>query len=318
MFEFNTPPPDSPMPAISVSHIKKRYGGFTAVEDVTFDVAEGDFFAFLGPNGAGKTTTINAIVGLVEFQQGVIKVFGHDVVKDFREARRYIGLSPQDYNFDRYLTIEEMLVYQAGYFGIPVSEAKPRARQLLTQFDLWSKRDQDYTKLSGGMKRRLSLARALIHAPRILILDEPTAALDLEYRLELWDFLRALNRQGMTIFLTTHYLEEAEQLCNRIGIVEKGVVTTIEDKQSLMTRLSQEVFEITLEAPVGDLPSPLEEYEVTKELGGRKLVIQKAPPRDLPRILRALEARGYALADLNLKRRNLQDIFLQLTGKQTP
>jgi ABC-2 type transport system ATP-binding protein len=166
------------------------------------------------------------------------------------------------------------------------------------------------------MKRRLSLARALMHAPRILILDEPSAALDLEYRLELYDFLRALNRQGMTIFLTTHYLEEAEALCNRIGIVNQGKVIALEDKASLMERLSQEVFEITLEAPVSDLPSPLEEYTITKELNGRRLIIQGAPPRDLPRILRALEARGYALADINLKRRSLQEIFLQLTGKQ--
>jgi ABC-2 type transport system ATP-binding protein len=316
MFEFNTPAPDSPVPAIAVHHLKKRYGSFTAVEDISFEVQEGDFFAFLGPNGAGKTTTINATVGLVEFQQGVIKVFGHDVIKDYRQARAHIGLSPQEYNFDRYLTIEDVLTYQAGYFGIPLHEAKPRARQLLTQFDLWAKRDKDYTKLSGGMKRRLSLARALMHAPRVLILDEPTAGLDLEYRLELWDFLKALNRQGMTIFLTTHYLEEAEQLCNRIGIVSAGKVIALEEKGALMERLSQDVFEITLEAPVGDLPSPLEEYDVTKELGGRKLVITKAPPRDMPRILRALEARGYALADINLKRRNLQDIFLQLTGKQ--
>jgi ABC-2 type transport system ATP-binding protein len=271
----------------------------------------------LGPNGAGKTTTINAIVGLVEFQQGNIQIFGHDVKTGFRQARAHIGLAPQDYNFDRYLSIEEVLTYQAGYFGIPLSEAKPRARQLLTQFDLWSKRDQDYTKLSGGMKRRLSLARALIHAPRILILDEPTAALDLEYRLELYDFLRALNRQGMTIFLTTHYLEEAEALCNRIGIVNAGKLIAIEDKSSLMDRLSQEVFEIVLETPVTDLPSPLDEYEVTKDLNGRRLTIAKAPPRELPRILRALEARGYVLADINLKRRSLQEIFLQLTGKQS-
>ena len=187
----------------------------------------------------------------------------------------------------------------------------------MTQFDLWSKRDKDFTRLSGGMKRRLSLARALIHAPRILVLDEPTAALDLEYRLELWDFLRALNRQGMTIFLTTHYLEEAEQLCNRIGIIEQGKVITLEDKQALMGRLSQEMLEITLESPVTDLPPPLNEYEVTKELGGRKLLVNAVPARELPRILRALEARDHVLADIQLKRRSLQDIFLQLTGKQS-
>ncbi len=316
MFETASPSPADGAPAIAVHHLKKRYGPFTAVDDVSFEVASGDFFAFLGPNGAGKTTTINTIVGLANFQQGNVRVFGHDVVTEYRRARAYVGVAPQEFNFDRYLTVEEILVYQAGYFGVPAEEARPRARQLLQQFELWDKRGKDVSKLSGGMKRRLTLARALIHAPRLLILDEPTAGVDLELRLELWDFLRALNRQGMTIFLTTHYLEEAEQLCNRIGIISHGKLVALEDKHSLLSRLSQDRLEIMLTAPVRELPPPLTEYDVLLELDGRKLVVRNASPRDLPRILRALEARGHELADLAIQRRNLQDIFLELTGKQ--
>lgn len=316
MFDPISPSPSGEVPAIAVHHLKKRYGLFTAVDDVSFEVASGDFFAFLGPNGAGKTTTINAIVGLANFQQGSVRVFGHDVVADYRAARAHVGVAPQEFNFDRYLTVEEILLYQAGYFGLPVEEARPRARQLLQQFELWDKRGKDVSKLSGGMKRRLTLARALIHAPRLLILDEPTAGVDLELRLELWDFLRALNRQGMTIFLTTHYLEEAEQLCNRIGIISKGKLVALEDKHALLARLSQDRLEILLTAPVRELPPPLNEYDVLLELEGRKLVVRNASARDLPRLLRALEARGHELADLDIHRRNLQDIFLELTGKQ--
>jgi ABC-2 type transport system ATP-binding protein len=316
MFEFQTSPPDPTIPAIAVSHLRKRYGDFTAVDDVSFTVAEGDFFAFLGPNGAGKTTTINAIVGLVAFQHGNVSVFGKDVVKRYRDARAYVGLAPQEYNFDRYLSIEDILVYQAGYFGIPRNVARPRARQLLQQFELWSKRDLEVTKLSGGMKRRLTLARALIHAPRVLILDEPTAGVDLELRLELWDFLRALNKGGMTIFLTTHYLEEAEQLCNRVGIIDKGRLVALDDKHNLLARATEDVISISLDAAIKEMPGALDDYKVERELDGRRLAIRGAKPQDLPRILRALESRGATISDLEIKRASLQDIFLSLTGKQ--
>jgi ABC-2 type transport system ATP-binding protein len=315
---FGSPEPVGDPPAIAVHHLRKRYGAFTAVEDVSFEVAPGDFFAFLGPNGAGKTTSINAIVGLANYQQGNIRIFGHDVIKDYRQARAHIGLAPQEFNFDRYLTVEEILLYQAGYFGLSLEAARPRARQLLQQFELWDKRGKDVAKLSGGMKRRLTLARALIHAPRLLILDEPTAGVDLELRLELWEFLKALNKQGMTIFLTTHYLEEAEQLCNRIGIIDKGKVVALEDKVSLLSRLSQDRLEITLASPVRELPSALDGLDVSIELDGRRLIVRNAEPAELPRILRALEARGHHLADLSIARRNLQDIFLELTGKHNP
>jgi ABC-2 type transport system ATP-binding protein len=222
--------------AVSIQRLVKRYRTITAVDDLSFDVAPGEFFGFLGPNGAGKTTTINAIVGLATFQSGKISVFGHDVVADYRRARALIGLSPQEFNFDRYLTIEEILLYQAGYYGVPLAEARPRARALLEQFELSDKRRAIYLELSGGMKRRLSLARALIHEPKLLIMDEPTAGMDVELRLELWDFLKAINAGGMTIFMTSHYLEEVEMLCNRIGIINNGKLVELDDKSTLIAR----------------------------------------------------------------------------------
>lgn len=220
--------------AVSVEHLTKRYKTVTAVDDLTFAVAPGEFFGFLGPNGAGKTTTINAIVGLATFSGGSISVFGHDVITDYRNSRLLIGLSPQEFNFDRYLSIEEILTYQAGYYGMPLHEATPRAQELLERFELIDKRRGSYLELSGGMKRRLSLARALVHNPKLLILDEPTAGMDVELRLELWDFLKQINADGMTIFMTSHYLEEVEQLCNRIGIVNHGKLVTLEDKAALI------------------------------------------------------------------------------------
>ncbi len=174
------------------------------------------------------------MVGLATFQAGNISIFGHDVVRDYRAARRLVGLSPQDFNFDRYLTVEEILTYQGGYYGMPQTAAKRRAKQLLDQFELADKRRNNYLQLSGGMKRRLSLARALIHEPQLLILDEPTAGMDVELRLELWDFLRGINASGMTIFMTSHYLEEVELLCTRVGIVNGGRLAALDDKQALM------------------------------------------------------------------------------------
>jgi ABC-2 type transport system ATP-binding protein len=206
----------------------------TAVDGLSLDVAQGEFFGFLGPNGAGKTTTINAIVGLATIQGGSIEVFGHDVVREFRDARRLIGLSPQEYNFDRFLTIEEILIFQAGYYGVPAREAKLRAAELLERFELTDKRRSTPLQLSGGMKRRLTLARALVHRPRLLILDEPTAGMDVELRLELWDFLRSINADGMTILMTSHYLEEVEMLCQRVGIINEGRLVALENKETLL------------------------------------------------------------------------------------
>jgi ABC-2 type transport system ATP-binding protein len=231
------------MQALEIDRLVKRYGDFTAVDGISFAVPEGEFFGLLGPNGAGKTTTISAIVALAGITSGAIRLFGHDVQTDWREARRLVGLAPQEYNFDRYINIRDVLIFQAGYYGLKGPAVRQRADELLERFDLTSKAKQVYTRLSGGMKRRLTIARALMHEPRLLILDEPTAGVDVELRLELWDFLRALNRDGMTIILTTHYLEEAEELCNRIGIIEAGRIVALETTKKLVGERSlQDVF----------------------------------------------------------------------------
>jgi len=234
-------------PAIEISHLVKRYGSFTAVDGISLRVEAGDFFAFLGPNGAGKTTTINAIVGLARLTAGSIKIYGYDNAAQWRAARSLVGLAPQEYNFDRYLSIRDILIYQAGYFGLRPSDVAERADMLLERFGLSSKAKQDYMKLSGGMKRRLTLARALIHSPKLLILDEPTAGVDVELRLELWELLRTLNRDGMTIFLTTHYLEEAEELCRNVGIIRSGKVVALEPTHELLEREGKRLQDVFLE-----------------------------------------------------------------------
>jgi ABC-2 type transport system ATP-binding protein len=229
--------------AIKIDGLVKRYGDFTAVDGISLEVEDGAFFGLLGPNGAGKTTTINATVGLAKITSGSIALFGHNVVTDWRAARALVGLAPQEYNFDRYLNIRDVLIYQAGYYGLRGPAVRKRADDLLERFSLSSKAKQVYTHLSGGMKRRLTLARALIHQPRLLILDEPTAGVDVELRIELWAFLREMNAAGTTIVLTTHYLEEASELCQRIGIIEAGKIVALEDTQKLIgDRSLQDVF----------------------------------------------------------------------------
>ena len=207
-------------------------------------VEAGEFFGFLGPNGAGKTTTINAVVGLAETTSGRISIFGHDNAAQWRRARRLVGLAPQEFNFDRYLSIRDVLIYAAGYFGLRGKALAERADELLERFGLTSKANVEFTRLSGGQKRRLTLARALVHEPRLLILDEPTAGVDIELRLELWDWLKKLNAEGLTIFLTTHYLEEAQELCRRIAIIRQGKIVTEKPTSELIAGGAslQEVF----------------------------------------------------------------------------
>ena len=226
--------------AISIQGLTKLYGRLKAVDNVSFDVEAGDFVGFLGPNGAGKTTTINSITGLSNFQTGRVEVFGYDVIKDYRRTRPLIGLCPQEFNFDPFLTIESLLVYQAGYFGVPKAVALGRTHELLKRFKLFEKRNQDFRKLSGGMKRRLLICRALVHDPQILILDEPTAGADLELKYHIWEYLTELHRSGKTIFLTTHYMEEAERLSHKVAIIHKGRLIHYGDKKSLTQDVSLE------------------------------------------------------------------------------
>ena len=226
--------------AIDIQNLTKHYGAVCALDDVSFHVKRGDFFAFLGPNGAGKTTTINAITGLSNFQGGEVKVFGYNAATEFIHSRRLVGLCAQEFNFDPFLTIRELLIYQAGYFGILPNEAARRADQLLERFKISEKSNVKHRALSGGMKKRLLLCRALIHEPEILILDEPTSGCDLELKFLIWDYLVQLNKEGKTIFLTTHNMEEAEKLCKTIGIINHGHIVRIGDKHEVLQDKSLE------------------------------------------------------------------------------
>ncbi len=311
----NNYPLNGVLPAIAASGIVKRYDSFTAVDDISFTVTAGDFFGFLGPNGAGKTTTINAIVGLAVLNAGSISVFGHDTVKDWRAARQLIGVAPQEYNFDRYLTIRDILIYQAGYFGLRPKEVRKRADDLLERFDLSSKANVDVTKLSGGMKRRLTLARAMVHSPKLLILDEPTAGVDVELRIELWELLRRLNAEGMTIFLTTHYLEEAEALCRNIGIIEHGKLVALEPTESLLSHNREATLKITVNRPITALPASLTQWGASYEPGDVTLSIERVAPERIATTLTELEAHGYQIEGVEFRRSTLQDVFLELTGK---
>jgi ABC-2 type transport system ATP-binding protein len=220
--------------AIEIDGLTKRYDDIVAVDDISLRVEDGSFFGFLGRNGAGKTTTINAIVGLARRSSGSIRIFGFDNEREWRQARRFVGLAPQEFNFDRYLSIRDVLIFQAGYYGLRGRAVAARADELLERFGLTRRARVEYTKISGGQKRRLTLARALIHQPRLLILDEPTAGVDVEQRLELWALLRELNADGLTIFLTTHYLEEAEELCKRIAIIRDGRIIAEQATEQLV------------------------------------------------------------------------------------
>lgn len=219
------------MHALDISQLVKKYGDNTAVDNISFSVAQGEFFGFLGPNGAGKSTTISAITGIGTYDSGDISVFGIDVKKEYREARKKVGLSPQEFNIDIFAPVDKILWYVGGYYGIPRAERKKRIEELLERFELVKHRTKEFRMLSGGLKRRVMLARALMHDPDLLILDEPTAGVDVELRHELWEYLQEINAAGKTILLTSHYLEEVELLCNRVAIINNGKIVSIGSKE---------------------------------------------------------------------------------------
>lgn len=297
--------------AVSIKNLTKYYRKFKALEDISFDVASGEFFGFLGPNGAGKTTAIKVITGLANYQAGAVSVFGNDVIRDYRKSRALIGLVPQEFNFDPFLSAEQILVFEGGYFGLTRKEAKASARDLLVFFDLWSKRGEGYKRLSGGMKRRLLIARALMHRPRILILDEPTAGVDLELRYQLWDFLKKLNREGATIILTTHYIEEAERLCNRIGVIHQGKMIALDDKESLIRKMSGDQVELYLKEGVGMLPPEITGVPVVLEDEGRKIRFEERPDA-VADVLRGLHRQGIEIEKIDIRRPTLEGAFLKL------
>ncbi|HEX9706144.1 MAG TPA: ABC transporter ATP-binding protein, partial [Steroidobacteraceae bacterium] len=243
------------MKALSIRGLTKTYAnGVVALRGIDLDVAEGDFFALLGPNGAGKTTTIGIIMSLIEKSGGTVSVFGHDIDRELDRAKTCIGLVPQEINFNQFEKVFTIIVNQAGFYGIPRKLAIERSERYLRQLQLWEKRDQIARSLSGGMKRRLMIARALVHEPRLLILDEPTAGVDIEIRRSMWTFLRAINEQGTTIILTTHYLEEAESLCRNIAIIDGGRIIENDTMAGVIRKLSQETFVLNFRAATAAQP----------------------------------------------------------------
>jgi ABC-2 type transport system ATP-binding protein len=229
--------PNGEVPALKVEKLRKTYSnGLLALDGVSLEIEAGRFFGLLGPNGAGKTTLINSIVSLARPDSGRVEVFGWDAHREFREARRMIGVSPQEINLDKFLTVEEVLLYHAGYYGVEKKKARERAEEMLERFELVGKRKQRVSVLSGGMKRRVLFARALMHGPRVLFLDEPTAGVDIELRYKLWEYIRELNRGGLTILLTTHYLEEAEELCEEIALINDGRIAAQDTSAGLKER----------------------------------------------------------------------------------
>ena len=301
--------------AIQVRLLNKFYGKRQALDQISFSVPEGDFFGFLGPNGAGKTTTIHAITGLANFQGGEVKVFGHDVVREYRKSRALIGFVPQEFNFDPYLSAEQILVFEAGYFGMPKKEAKARALELLAEFDLTEHRQLDYRKLSGGMKRRLLIARGLMHRPKILILDEPTAGVDLELRLKLWKFLRDLNQKGITIFLTTHYIEEAERLCKRIGVIHRGKIVALDTTEALVGKLGRQVMTIELDRSLSEIPPVLKGFGLELADGKGNVIRFRNEDRKLSELLKTIHAEGINITAIETERTTLEEIFLEITKR---
>ena len=298
------------MSAISIRNISKQFGAIHALKDVSFDIAEGEFFGLLGPNGAGKSTLIGVIAGLVRADAGTVSVLGHDVRDDFRAARMALGVVPQELVFDPFFPIEELLRIQAGYFGMG-SEQWPWIDELLTELELNGKRQSTMRQLSGGMKRRVLIAQALVHKPSVVILDEPTAGVDVELRRTLWRFARRLYNEGSTIVLTTHYLEEAEELCDRIAILNKGELQALESKTELLGRHPYRLLQLTVEGE-GAFPETLQgkllksegaHYELKLETGDR-----------IGDVLDAVRANGLRIEDVRTVDPSLEDVFVELTS----
>jgi ABC-2 type transport system ATP-binding protein len=300
-------------PAIRADGLRKEYGDVVALDGLTFEVDRGEFFGLLGPNGAGKTTFINILVGLVRMDGGGVEVFGFDVESEYRQARDAIGLAPQEFNVDRFFPIYEVLEHKAGYHGVPKAEAERRAEEALKTVGIWGKRETRFDWLSGGMKRRFLLARALVTEPELLILDEPTAGVDVQLRRDLWRVIERLNAEGTTILLTTHYIEEAERLCDRVAIVDSGRIVEVATPDELRSRGTDQVY-LTLAEPPDTPPSiDLDGIVDTRMEGSKFVVTAGGGGRLAPELLRALEYEGYEVLDLDIRRASLEEVFVDMT-----
>lgn len=299
------------MNALAISDLRKVYkNGVEALSGIDINVAEGDFFALLGPNGAGKSTAIGIISSLINKTSGQVEVFGHDLDRDPEAVKSCIGLVPQEFNFNMWERIGEIVVNQAGFYGIPRKEAWRRTEASLKQLDLWDKRNQMSRTLSGGMKRRLMIARALVHRPKLLILDEPTAGVDIEIRRSMWAFMSELNRQGTTIILTTHYLEEAESLCRNIAIINQGLIIENTRMDQLLRKLRTETFVLNLRDPLVDLPA-LDGFHL-KRLDEQRIEVAINSDQSINQLFEQLTDKGIGIASMRNKQNRLEQLFINV------
>ena len=302
--------------ALSIKHLGKTYrNGVTALDDVSLDIEKGDFFALLGPNGAGKSTLIGIVTSLVRKSAGMVRVMGYDIDTHFSQAKSKIGVVPQDFNFNKFEPIIEILKNQAGYFGMGRHAALHAAEESLNNLSLWEKRKLTPRQLSGGMNRRLLIARALVHDPELLILDEPTAGVDIEIRRSVWNLMREINSHGRTIILTTHYLEEAESLCRNIGIIDRGKIIVNTSMRKLLEKLKEESFILYLQNPV-TRPLDLEDYSY-KLLDDKTLEVALSYDKTLHGLFNLLDRHGVTVSSIRNKANRLEELFLTMTHRNS-
>ena len=301
-------------PALSIKNLRKTYDDqFEALKGIDLDVAKGDFFALLGPNGAGKSTTIGIICSLVRKTEGLVTIFGHDIDKDFSAEKQFVGVVPQEFNFNQFEKPIDILIAQAGYYGIKADIARQRAEKYLRQLGLWDRRNEISRTLSGGMKRRLMIARALIHEPQLLVLDEPTAGVDIELRRSMWEFLKQINDQGTTIILTTHYLEEAESLCRNIAIIDHGIIVKNTSMKVLLKQLDRETFVLDVREELTESPM-LESYPVTL-VDGHSLEVDVARGQSINEIFIELSGLNIHVISMRSKANRLEELFFDMVEK---
>jgi ABC-2 type transport system ATP-binding protein len=304
--------------AISVSRLCKTYAsGFQALKDINLDIRHGEIFALLGPNGAGKTTLINVICGIVKPSTGTVTVDGHDILTDYRASRALIGLVPQELTTDAFETPPATMRFSRGLFGKPPNPG--HIEKVLRDLSLWDKKDSRIMTLSGGMKRRVLIAKALAHEPQILFLDEPTAGVDVELRKDMWQLVRALRASGVTIILTTHYIEEAEEMADRVGVINKGEIILVEDKVELMRKLGRKQLTLELHQPIDTIPATLEAFHLTLAADGKELVYTydtKGERTGITALLDGLHVAGIRFRDLHTTQSSLEDIFVGLLRHQ--
>ena len=300
---------------IEIVNLHKKYDDVHAVQGIDLSIKKGEFYGLLGPNGAGKSTTINSITSLVKPTSGNIKILGKDIVSDFRYARSQVGIASQELSNDWFFPLEDLLYYQAGFYGITRKNAKQRIEYILEKLGLYEHRKKKMRMLSGGMKRRLQIAKALVHDPQILILDEPTAGVDVELRHDLWEYLKELHVEGKTILLTTHYIDEAELLCERVGIIDKGKLIVEDTVKNLKSMVNKSGIVIHAKDGYSNLDQLLDDFKPS--INGNKIeILTKTPNLDLPKIILKLSENNVIIEDIQLPQTSLEDVFLELTGRK--